>query len=222
MINSLAPAFAIFEKELKIELRNRRSIYSLMLYCLAAVLSISFALANQEITVQVASGLIWAVLFLSAGNSIARSFIYEEETNNFLLLKSHFSPFAIYFGKFTYNTIISLGLNIFTVALFLFTVGANFIINLPIFALSLFSASIAVSSSSTLISAIIARASAKNSLFPILALPLFLPIVFIGAELFSLSLGAKGDPLFAINALLAYSFALFFGSIILIDFVYSE
>jgi len=84
--------------------------------------------------------------------------------------------------------------------------------------------SVAIASATTVISAIISKASSKNALFPILSFPILLPIIKIGID--STGLTLVGTELSAIQSdmqlLIAYTGLLIVASYLLFDFIWKD
>ena len=86
-------------------------------------------------------------------------------------------PSAVYFGKLLFNLVLVTGLNILTVALYALFIN-GFVIRTPlIFALTVALGGVGFASASTLIAAIVARASTKGTLYPVLSFPILLPLL---------------------------------------------
>jgi len=96
--------------------------------------------------------------------------------------------------------------------------------NYSLFFSVLLLSSIAIASSTTLISALIAKANSKNALFPILSFPILLPIILLGVELTVSSInGIEFKEIYKdINLIISYSGLLILVSYYLFDYVWKD
>lgn len=182
MKNILYPIYAIFLKELKLEFKTKISVNTVLLFVLVSISLIVFSTSGIIIKEALQAAILWIVVFFTAMTSLSRVFIYEEERGTIDFLKLNAKSTNIYLGKLLFNISLSLFTSI-VIALFMFVFFNQFVIRtFWIFAISLFLGSLSISSSTTILSAIITKASSKSSLLPILAFPILLPIILIAID----------------------------------------
>lgn len=182
MKNILYPIYAIFLKELKLEFKTKISVNTVLLFVLVSISLIVFSTSGIIIKEALQAAILWIVVFFTAMTSLSRVFIYEEERGTIDFLKLNAKSTNIYLGKLLFNISLSLFTSI-VIALFMFVFFNQFVIRtFSIFAISLFLGSLSISSSTTILSAIITKASSKSSLLPILAFPILLPIILIAID----------------------------------------
>lgn len=220
----LHTTLAVLRKDLRSELRTRYSLSAVLLFVLTSIVMILFATGGEKLSNELLSGVVWVIMFFSAMTGMAKSFVSEEERGTALLLQLSTPSTAVYFGKLCYNILLSLVLNALALFLFAFFFASFVVQEYAAFFLILLLGSIGIAASTTIISAIIAKANTKGALFPVLAFPLLLPLVFIGID--ALSMSMNGTPFYhnANNLLviLSYNVVVIIVSWWLFDFVWKE
>ncbi len=217
-------SIAVLKKEVLSEFRTRYAISAVLLFVLTTITMIVFSTAGDNISPTVAAGILWIVMFFAAMTGLSKTFVSEEERNTSLYLKLISNSSAIYFGKLGFNIILSISLNIVAVLLFFMFMGNIEVRSIDIFFLSIFLGSIAIAASTTIISALIAKANSKNALFPVLSFPIMLPVIILGIQTTIASFDGtifekvRGD----FQMLFAYSGLMCLASYYLFDFVWKE
>jgi heme exporter protein B len=132
-------------------------------------------------------------------------------------------PISVFLGKFFFNLLLFLALQIIIIPLFF--VVMNFSVEgLTSLLLILIVGGIGLSAGSTLIAAIISKANARGALFTVLAFPILLPVIVAGISGTKIAvtknaIGAVGDEL---QMLFAYGVVVITGAVLLFDFVWKE
>lgn len=223
-MSSMNKVFGVLYKELRSEFKTKSSLAAVGLFILTTITIIGFGIGNEPISSQIAGGVMWIVMFFAAMTGLSRIFITEEERGTTLMLQISAPSEAVYFGKLFYNTLLSITINIVTVLLFLFFINQVIVQSILIFAITIVLSSIGLAAATTIISALISKAGTKNALFPVLAFPVLLPLIFIGLGLTVASIEGSefskisGD----LNMLIAYSGIIITLSYYLFDFVWKE
>lgn len=223
MNKSFQKAKAVFIKDLKSEFRLRYGISAITLFILTSITMLVFGIGREVINTPIQAALLWVIMFFSSMTGLSKAFVSEEERQTNLLLRISSTADAIYSGKLLFNIILSFVLNIFAVLLFI--IFFNFQINSVLLFIAIITlGSLGLASASTIISAIIAKASVKNSLFVVLSFPILLPLIIIGID--STVLAMDGTSIDAIKSsliiLLAYSGVLIPVSFIFFDIIWEE
>lgn len=215
---------AVFEKDVHSELRSRYAVSAVLLFILTTITILLIGTKGENIQPGLAAGLIWIIMFFGSMMGLARVFISEEERGTSFLLHLSVSSNAVYFGKLIYNILLSLILN--TIAVLLFFL---FITKLPVQLFGIFIwahifGSIGIAAASTITSAIISKANTKGALFPVLAFPIILPLIFIGIEATRIALdGMNSDRAIKdIQLMFAYCGIVISLSYILFDLVWKD
>lgn len=177
----LAGAWAVFRKDLRIELRSRYALNSLLLFVLGALVLVLFAVGPQPLSARVQSALLWIVMLFAASIGLGRSFVAEQERGTVLLLQLHVQPSMVFAGKWLFNLLMVGVLTIVATGPFLFLLD----ISVPapgLLACTLLLGAVGLASATTLLAALVARAARQGPLLPVLLLPLLVPLLVSGTS----------------------------------------
>ena len=175
----LAGAWAIFRKDLRIELRSRYAANTLLLFALGALLLIAFAIGPQPVSARVRAALLWIVLLFAASIGLGRSFVAEYEGKTALLLRLHTRASMVFAGKLLFNLGLVGLLTVVATGVFLLLLGST--VGSPgLFVGTLVLGALGLTGVTTLLSALVARASGGGPLLPVLLLPLLVPLLVSG------------------------------------------
>ena len=184
--------WAIFLKDLHLELRNRYALNVLLMFVLSSVLVVTFAIGTDPVSTRTQAALLWIVITFSASLGLGRSFIAEEERGTVLLLQLNVPGGQVFAGKLVFNMVLIFFVNLVALLVFTFLLntritdagliivfiqlaahcrGAGLIIT------TLFLGSVGLAGATTLLSAIVARATGSSALLPVLLLPLLYPLL---------------------------------------------
>ncbi|MHB8483598.1 MAG: heme exporter protein CcmB [Nitrospiria bacterium] len=182
-------------KDLIIEIRNRENLSSMLFFALSVILIFSFSFSmDQRSTQELMPGIIWVAFGFTGIIGLGKSFLPEVQNDCIEYLQiSPVSRGAIYLGKFTGNVLFLFTAEIILFPLFIIFFNLDILDKLPVFLLIFFVATVGLSALGTLFSALTVQIRAREVMFPILLLPLAVPI-FIGAV--ESTRGAlNGDPM---------------------------
>lgn len=173
-----AKSFAVFVKDLRLELRTKYALNAIMMFGITTLAVVSFSLGQSGLPPKLLAALFWIIMFFSAVSGLAQVFIREEESGTALALKLSAHPDAVYWGKLVFNFFL-LGLMtvIITPMFFIFTDAP--VDNLYLFSLILILGVLGLCAATTLVAAIIARASVKGALFAVLSFPILMPLLMV-------------------------------------------
>jgi heme exporter protein B len=215
--------WAITRKDVIFEFRTRFAINSIIMFALVTLTAISFALGVLEVSKEILAALFWIILFFAAMSGLAQVFIKEEESGTAMILKLSADGTVIFFGKFLFNMLLLVLLSILVVPLyivFLNVTPADWLIFLAGLILGIFG----LSGATTIIAAVVAKASAKGALFTVLSFPVLLPLLVAVIEITKVAfIGGSGgfsdvsDPF---QLLIAYDIVMVTISVMLFDFVW--
>ncbi len=177
---------ALLVKDIQSELRNRYALQSLLMFAVVTLVVISFSLGAGEVSPRVHAVLLWIALFFSSMAGLARPLVKEVEQNTAEALRLSVSAEAVYWGKLLFNTLLLLVVNGLILALYYFFMsppgaGARGVMLIVLLG------TIGLSGASTLLSAMVARASMKGALLPVLAFPVLLPVLISAVQATRLS-----------------------------------
>ena len=175
----LAGTWAVFRKDLRVELRNRYAANTLLLFALAALLLVAFAVGPQPASARVRAALLWIVLLFAASIGLGRSFVTEHEGGTALLLRLHTRASMVFAGKLLFNLGLVSLLTLVTTAVFMLLLGIS--VGAPgLLATTLALGTLGLTGATTLLSALVARASRGGPLLPVLLLPILVPVLISG------------------------------------------
>ncbi len=215
--------YLILIKDLQQEFKTRYAINAILLFAVVTLSAVSFAIGTYTAGIQVLAALFWVILFFSSMSGLSHIFIREEETQTADTLKLVARPVHIFLGKFIFNLLLLVALEVVLVPLFI--AAMNFkITSFAIFAMTLLIGNFGLAGGGTMVAAIISKASAKGALFTVLAFPILLPVLISGISATKKAteetalLSAQNE----LQALLAYSVIIITASILLFDYVWNE
>jgi len=216
MGESIRQALAVARKDLRAELRTRYALNATGMFVVVVVSVIALAIGPERLSSAVVAGLILIALFFSSVTGLGRSIVGEQERGTMLLLRLTVSSTPVFFGKLLFNLGLALLSNSLIVSLFLILVpGAWHGGLLPLFAITGL-LSLGMAAALTIISGIIARASMRGTLAPVLSFPILLPLIFLGVDM--VRRAADGKPLSVMLDMLALT-AAYGGVVISLSYV---
>lgn len=177
-------ALAILRKDLQAELRSRELIGSMVLFALLAILIFSFALELDRATRQEAvSGVLWVTVVFASILGLNRSLAMERDQGNLdaLLLAPIDRP-AIFAGKLAGNFLFALAVGLILMPLM--SVLYNVPLLNPWLLLVLILGTFGFSTVGTLLATMTVQTRARESLLPIVMMPVALPVL-LGAVIAS-------------------------------------
>ncbi len=222
----LGASWAVFVKDLRTELRTRYAINVLVLFAACAAVAVSLGvgfigLRRTDEALLIQATLLWIALLFAALNGLSRGFVQEEETRTMAALRLAAPPLAVYLGKFLLNVLLLAVLEAITSLLFIVLVRVQ--VGSPLALIGTLAAGgLSLATATTILAAIIARASFKSALFAVLAFPLIVPPLIVAIQSTAAALGSGGLPqaVPALQFLGAYSVATFVASLLLFRFVW--
>lgn len=207
----------VLEKELRAEYRTKYAINAMLLFCVTCVAVVSFGLGGRTDDMRVQAALMWVLVFFAAMSGLSRGFVKEHEVGTIQLLRATCEPGPIFFGKVLFNLILLLIVQALLGVLFLVFLNVQFA-NPAYYAATAALSSVSIAVLCTLISAIVAGARVRGTLFPILSFPVLLPVFSVAIQATKISLEGAD---FAANANLLYSLGAYAGvSIIVCSFLF--
>lgn len=217
-------AWAVFRKDLRAELRTRYALNAVALFAVSTVVALSLGLGPLTRTADlplIHAALLWVAILFAAFTGLARAFVQEEEARTAAALRLSAPPLAVYLGKLLFNLVLLVFLDALTAVLFVVLLRVQ-VGNVGMFLALLLAGSLGLVAATTLIAAIIARASVKGALFAVLSFPLLAPLLVIAIK--GTALALEGAPwargLAPLQVLLAYTVALFTASLFLFGSVW--
>ncbi len=217
-------AYSLFKKDWHSELRTRYAINALAMFILVTISVIMFSLANEKINEYLTGGLLWVVIFFSAMSGLSRAFVSEEERGTTMTLHLIASPSTIFTGKLIFNLLLVFLMNFAITVLFMLLFESFIIKNFLLFTFAFILGNIGIAISSTIIAAIISKASSKGTLYPVLSFPILLPLILTLLELtkFAMDGNSVESSFVEILVLVCYDVIMITASYLLFDFIWKE
>ena len=217
-------SYSLFLKDFKSELRTRYAINALAMFIIVAISVILFSVGNEKISPSLTGGLFWVVIFFTAMSGLSRAFVSEEERGTALTLQLIAAPSTVYTGKLIFNIILVFAMNTIIAVLYSAIFETFIIKNFVLFLASFVLGNIGLAASSTIIAAIIAKAGAKGTLYPVLSFPILLPLILTSVQLtlFSLDGISFERAKFELAIVVSYDIIMLTASFMLFDFIWKE
>ena len=217
-------SLGIAAKDAASELKARYALNALGMFVVTVVAIMLFATAGETLSTGTLAGVLWIVIFFSAMAGLGRSFVSEEERGTAMFLRLVAPTSAVLNGKLLFNVLLLLAVNIATVGVFLLLMNVA-VKTFSLFILTVLAGTVGLASASTIVAAIIAKANAKNALYPVLAFPLLVPLVMLVVD--ATRMAFDGIPLYSeggrdVVLMVAYSAAVIGASTIVFDVVWKD
>lgn len=180
----LGQVWAIVHKDLTIEFRTKERFAAMASFAVLVGLLFHYALDVTVVRPQdIASGVIWMTVIFSALLGVGRTFYLEEEDGAMSgLLHSPIALDALFVGKFIANyilvAVITVLIFVVFAGFFRLNFGGHFVALIGIVSLG----AVGLVGILTLFSAVSSRTRMGESLLPVLAFPLLVPVVVYGVD----------------------------------------
>ena len=174
----LSRSLAVYFKDLRMELRTKSALNAILMFGITTLTVVSFSLGQSGLSPKLMSALFWIIMFFSAMSGLAQTFIREEETGTSLILNLTAEPNSIYIGKLLFNLTLLITLtSIITPMFFIFTDAPteNILPFVVILVLGIFG----LVAATTLVAAIISKASVKGALFAVVSFPILMVLLMV-------------------------------------------
>jgi heme exporter protein B len=190
--------WAITWKDLTVERRSKETLNALAFFSLLLLFAFQFALGpDRERLAQALPGLLWLGIILSSLLGLGRTFLLERENDCWeALLLTPGDKSAIYVGKLVGNLTVMLAVEALLLALFVvfFNVDVSAVLGPLVLVIVL--GTLGLASVGTLFAAMTANVRAREILFPVLLLPIQVPVLLATVKATEAVLG--GEPLSAV------------------------
>ncbi len=224
MMSFSASAYALIEKDIRSEVRTRYALNALIMFVVTAVSTVVFALRSDNPSPELLSGMYWVVVFFTAMSGLSRIFVSEEERGTALTLQLIASPTVVYFGKLLFNSALTLLLTT-AVTLLYVVIFPGFVINsYSIMLATVLLGSLGFAASATIIAAIIAKAGARGTLYPVLSFPILIPLLLTVMNATSKALTGESfiNAIEELRVLIGYLLLMVGGSYLLFEYVWKD
>lgn len=216
--------WAVVRKDVLIERRTKETVNAVVFFSVLLLFVFEFTLgADRERLAAVLPGLLWLAVLLTALLGLGRTFVLERENDCWeALLLTPGDKSAVYVGKLAGNGLLMALVE--TIVLLLFTLFLNVDVAgaLPGLLLVLALGTIGIAAVGTLFGAMTAQVRTRELLFPVLLLPVLVPVLLaivrsteallagepLGAVEHWLKLLAAADVIYVVTGLLTFDVVL--------------
>lgn len=174
-INSLQQIFALFRKDLLLEIRQQYAFYGVLLYVGATIFVLFMAIDTPE--ERVWNGLFWIIQLFISINAVAKSFL-QESRSRMLYYQTIVSPVQFVLAKLLFNTVLMAVMS--ALALLLFAAFLGFPVRQAgLFIALVFLGGWCLSLVFTFLAAIAAKAQQNAAIMAILGFPVIIPQLLV-------------------------------------------
>jgi len=180
-------------KDLKVEIRSKERLYSMMVFSILVMVIFNFAFdPGADYIREVAPGILWVALVFSATLGLNKTFASEKEQDCLQgLMLSPLDRSGIYFGKVLSNTFFSLIVAMLTLPFFAVFFDISLLqVFLPI-TLVIVLATIGFIAVGTLFAAISVGVKRGEMILPILLFPIEVPVIIAAVKATSMILDGR-------------------------------
>jgi heme exporter protein B len=167
---------AIFLKEVRTEWRTRVALSGVGLFVVGALVLLGLGLKQAKLDRLTPGALVWVLALFTAATGLGRAFVQEAERGTSLALRLHASPNAVWLGKFAFNAVLLLALNLLTAPVLFSLLELDMAsVNVGILCCVLGMGTLAIAAVFTTMAALVAQTTARGGLLAALAFPLLVP-----------------------------------------------
>lgn len=213
----------VFQKDLRLEWRSGLGVSTVLAFIASSMFIVLFSLRADLLSVPVQSGLIWIIILFASLTTLSRVFVSESDRGTLDLLRLNASSEAVFAGKLLYNFLFTLLIS--SVAMFLFVLMAGMVVvDLLLLFLVVILGAAGLAGSTTLLGALSAQASRRGAVFPVLALPLLLPLMLVLVRATSSAFTGSGEglPLDQLVLLAGFPGVTISASVVLFDTLWED
>jgi heme exporter protein B len=177
-------AWAVFRKDLTVEIRTRETLSTTLFFALSAVLVFAFALVKEgRVVVDAAAGILWIAIAFAGTLALGRTFERERYTDTLraLLLAPAPRP-AVYVGKLLAVLALLFAAEALLVPLVALLFDAALLQRPVLLVALLLTGTIGFASVGTLFAAMLVRARSRDVLLPVLLYPITIPVIIAGVR----------------------------------------
>jgi len=215
---------AVAQKDLRAEFRAREMVSSMLLFAAMSILIFSFALElDRQAQENTVGGVLWVTIAYAGTLGLGRSLSSEKDKGSLdALLLAPVVRSSLFYGKMIGNFLFTLVVAM--VMMFILTILFNVNMISPWLFFTVILGCLGFANSGTLIASISVHARARESMLPILLLPVILPIILAATRATTgiVTDLDRSDWLPWINILAAVDLAFIVAGYFLFDFVVEE
>lgn len=180
----LRAAWAVFRKDVTVEVRSRETLATTLFFALSAVIVFAFALVKEgRVVVDAAAGILWIAIAFAGTLALGRTFERERYTDTLRALLLAPAPrAAIYVGKLLAVLSVLFVAEALLVPLVALLFGAALFTSPLLLAGLLVAGTVGFAAVGTLFAAMLVRARSRDVLLPVLLYPVTIPVIIAGVR----------------------------------------
>ncbi len=208
-------------KDFSLELRSRFGVNSVLAFIVAGTLVSIYLIGTDRLETLTTISIFWILIVFAAITAMNRAFVIETDRSTMELLQLHASPMSVFVGKLLYNILFTLLVSSATAVIFNFLIGFGDI-HYGYGLLVVFLGSLGMAGAATLLSALVAQTDKKATLFPVVALPVLMPLMLIvaSASRLLIEVNTWGQIANDIMALVGYCGVMISASVLLFEYLW--
>jgi heme exporter protein B len=222
----LGKVWAVFRKDLLIELRTKDSLNAMLFFGIVVLVVFNFAFESARETIrQAVPGVLWVAFVFSGTLGLNRMFASEKENSCLQgLLMVPMDRGIIYLGKMLASVVFMLiaevVIFVFTLVFFNLTVWSE----IPYLMLVFFIGTLGFTGVGTLLSAVAVNTRLREVLLPLILFPVVLPILINAVEATNIILNTGDYQALKLPLTVMSAFTIIFGTLayLLFDFVLED
>ena len=175
--------FALVKKDCVLELRNRTTFSSILLYICSTIFICYLSFNQHKIALNpiLWNTLFWIILLFSAINTVSKSFTHDI-VSRYCFYYTLASPEAVIVAKIIYNALLMIITTALSFGMYTLIMG-NPVQDVPLFLVSMLLGAIGFSTTLTTIAGIAAKADRNSTLTAILGFPVILPMLLMSIKI---------------------------------------
>ena len=216
---SIKQIWALFKKDVLLEVRQQYAFYGVVLYVGATIFVLYMAIEHFDAGVW--NGLFWIIQLFISINAVAKSFLQESE-QRMMYYHTITNPINFILAKLLFNTVLMVVMNGLSLLLFSLFMGYP-VVNASLFILLVFLGGWSLSLVFTMLAAIAARARQNAAIMAILGFPIIIPLLLMLMKLSGSVFEKQGSfSTFTLLIVLAMDLLIILLSIVLFPFLWKE
>ncbi|MBS1574389.1 MAG: heme exporter protein CcmB [Bacteroidetes bacterium] len=218
-MKSLKTIFALFKKDVLLEIRQQYTFYGILLYIGATIFVLYMAIDEPESKVW--NGLFWVIQLFICINAVAKSFL-QESSGRMLYFYSIASPRDFVLAKLLFNSLLMLLMSVLSFLLFSLFLGS------PVEKVLTFTGLVllggwGLSLIFTFLAAIAAKAKQNAAIMAILGFPIIIPQLILLMQLSNAAFTASSYiPVQSVLLLVALDILIILLAVILFPFLWKD
>ncbi len=171
-------------KDLKVELRSREIVYTMVFFgaLLVVIFSISFV-REARAMINVVPGMLWVTVALAGTIGVGRAFDRERENETMrALLLSPAPRLAVFLGKAASIAALILAVEVVVAPALAFFLGVPLFAEPLVLAASLLAGALGFAVVATVFAAMLLRTRARDVLMPVILYPILVPLFIAGTR----------------------------------------